>query len=301
MLATVPMQEKLSADFCLEIDYQKGSANPSRVFRAMTELIETVQQIDLALIGSIDNKIQPVLLLEDIESGSVRAWLRNVLEKIDDGAIKDMDWKKQVGAYLVKGKYVLIDFLKNKTEITDKKQLYELQGKLLKLAEETEVRNFPAYSQITTQKLIQGIDLLNKSLAHLDKKDSVKYISDEGETKFNLDFNFVPEQIEDLLTKEKLESTSEMILKVKKPDYLGDSRWELKHDKVILAKILHKEWLEDFQNRKIDIRPGDSLKAKVRIVVKYGFDNEVIGMNHEILEVIKVMNNDENTQAVISF
>jgi hypothetical protein len=70
------------ADFCLEIQFQKDSENPSRIFRAMSELIETMQFLDQALIKSIDSKIQPIMLLEDIESGSVRTWLSMTLPRI---------------------------------------------------------------------------------------------------------------------------------------------------------------------------------------------------------------------------
>lgn len=301
MTQNINMNNKISADFCIKIDYEKGSKNPARVFRTMSDLIETTQKIDLSLISAIDNKIQPVLLLEDIETSSIKAWLRNVLETVDDDALKNLDWKPQVGKYLVKAKYFMINFIKDKTEITDKKQIYELQQGILKLAEETDVKKFPAYAPLTPKKLIEGIDLLNKSVKDLDKKDSVIFTSDEGDVAFNLNFSFIPEAIEDLLTKEKISSTQEMILKVKKPDYLGDSKWELKHDKNIYAKILHKEWLEDFQNRKIDVRPGDSLKAKVTVTVKYGFDNEVIGINYDIIEIFKIIQDNNDSQMQIDF
>ena len=35
------MAESDKADFCIEIDFQKGSESPSRVFRTMTELIDS--------------------------------------------------------------------------------------------------------------------------------------------------------------------------------------------------------------------------------------------------------------------
>jgi hypothetical protein len=66
--------------------------------------------------------------------------------------------------------------------------------------------------------------------------------------------------------------------------------WEFKHNnKLIPAKIIDENWLIRFQMRKIDIRPGDSIKAKVNTIVKYGHDNNVIGVFHEILEVLEVI------------
>ena len=60
------------SDFCLEIQFLKNSENPSRVFKAMSELIDTMQYLDQTLIKSIDSDIKPIMLLEDVESGSVK-------------------------------------------------------------------------------------------------------------------------------------------------------------------------------------------------------------------------------------
>ena len=85
------------ADFCIEIDYTKESENPSRVFRSLFELIDTFQEIDRNLVTSIDVNIEPVLLLEDIEVGSIRVWLSNKLRLIPDDSAYHMDWKPIVG------------------------------------------------------------------------------------------------------------------------------------------------------------------------------------------------------------
>jgi len=105
-----------------------------------------------------------------------------------------------------------------------------------------------------------------------------------------LQFAFAPDSIEKLLTEETITNTSELILKVKKPDYLGESRWEFRHGtSTITAKVLDEQWLKQFQNRQIDIRPGDSLRAKVEISAKYGYDKEVVSVSHTILDVLEVL------------
>ncbi len=70
----------------------------------------------------------------------------------------------------------------------------------------------------------------------------------EEKTDFNLSLHIAPETIEDLITSESIQSLSEMILKVKKPDFLGTSQWEFRHDnRTIIAKILDDDWLKRFQ------------------------------------------------------
>ncbi len=110
--------ERPTADFSIIIDYQKGQGNPSRVFRAMSDLIEAFQKVDETLIHSIESQIKPVLLLEDVEIGSVKSWFRVALDSVDD-ALGSLDWKKGVGAYLVKGKRAIINWMDKTTTVTD--------------------------------------------------------------------------------------------------------------------------------------------------------------------------------------
>ena len=278
------------ADFSIEIDFQKGSESPSRIFRTMTGLIETFQELDKALVNSIDTKIEPVMIIEDIETGSIKGWFSTILKNVDDDALKKLDWKPLVGQYLVKAKYYILDFMDGKTQITSIGEIEDLERKLLKSAEETDVTHFPSYTPIQRQKLFSNIKRITDALGYLNESDKASYISSENEIIMNAQFDIVPEKIEELLTQEQIGSYSEMILKVKKPDYLGESMWEFRHGtRTILAKIVDLEWLKSFQNREKDVRPGDSLRAQVETIVSYGYDNEVVGIHHNITEVKNII------------
>ncbi|MDL1893628.1 hypothetical protein FBQ87_12195 [Sphingobacteriales bacterium CHB3] len=112
----------------------------------------------------------------------------------------------------------------------------------------------------------------------------------QDETKMNASFSIVPEKIEELLTHEVIDNQSTMILKVKKPDYLGESQWDFRHGtKPLSVKIVDSEWLKNFHDRKYDIRPGDSLRAVVVTKVSYGYDNEVVATHYEISEVKEII------------
>ncbi|MFC1870405.1 hypothetical protein ACFLYE_03970 [Chloroflexota bacterium] len=279
------------ADFCIEMLYKKDSENPSRVFRSMSELIDTLQDIDRHLVSSIDVNIEPILLLEDIETGSIKVWLRNLLTVVPDDAAYNLDWKPIVGQYLVKAKKAMVDFIDKKTTISDVSEVKPLEDEIYQLAENTKVRWLPAYTRVPPKLLLEGMQKISQSLSHLSKEDKAKYIiPNQPESEFNLTFNIAPESIEDLLAKETLTSESEMIFKVKKPDYLGDSMWDMRHGKgVIQVRILDKKWLEQFQRRKVDIRPGDSIRAIVEISNKYDADGELISTHFNANEILGVI------------
>ena len=57
----------------------------------MTGLIEAFQEIDTYLAQSIRSGFEPLTLLEDIETGSLRVWLRNVLTTVDDESLRSGD------------------------------------------------------------------------------------------------------------------------------------------------------------------------------------------------------------------
>jgi hypothetical protein len=76
------------ADFGIRIDFKKSVGNPRRVFDAASLLIEGFERLDDTVIEAIDSKIEPVLVLEDVEAGSIIIWLRNVLTAVDDEALK---------------------------------------------------------------------------------------------------------------------------------------------------------------------------------------------------------------------
>jgi len=285
------MTKPLKADYCIEIQFEKGSKDPARVFRTMQELIETFREFDQSLVKSIDSNIEPVLILEDIEAGSIKSWLSNLLEAVDDGAIKNLDWKPAVGKYLVNAKYFAIDFLNGKTHISSASEVKQLEDKINNIAKETDIKWLPVYEKIPTQKLLHSLERISSSLSHLQPQDKASYmISDDEKVNFNLEFKLVPESIEDLVTKDKIISKAEMILKVKKPDYLGESKWDFRHGgRSFPAKITHRKWLEGFQNREIDIRPGDSIRAHVELINKYDFDGELINTDYNVLQVIEVI------------
>jgi len=296
------MKLKENNDFSIIIDFDKKSPNPSRVFKSMASLIESFEQFDKDLVKHIDNKIETVLILEDVEKGSLKTILANALRKVPDSAIGDLDYKKIIGHYLLKAKYIALNALEGKVRLTDATEIEVIEMELKKAANETGIDQIPTYVPTNKKTIIKNIDNINQSLEVLSDTDKVSYESQFGNASFNLDLKIDVESMEDLITEEELESNSKMILKVKKPDYLGDSKWSFKHGNgTISAKITHEDWLKDFQNRKIDVRPQDSLVCMVKITVKYDYNYEVISTTHDITEVIKInpRPSDDNQMSLI--
>lgn len=292
------MKDRTDSDFCIEIDYQKGSGSPSRVFRAMSDLIDALQETDQALIRSIDGRLESVMLLEDVETGSVRSWIRQAVNSVDDAALESGDYKKVVGKYLVKSKYVIIRFLDKRIDLANAKDLKELESELSELAEETQVRRLSAYQPVPREKLVGSIEKINNALAPLNDDDRATFITGDEKVEFNLTLHIAPETVEELITAEIIDSVSTMIVKVKKPDFLGASQWEFHWDnRTIPATILDLDWLADYQNGRVMLSPGDAIRAEVLTRVQYGFARDVVGTRYGIVKVLEVIPKDASYQA----
>ena len=72
------------ADFSFRIVFEKGQGDPRRIFDAASQMIDGFEELDEAITGSVDSKIRPLMVLEDIDAGSIRVWLSSFLKKIDD-------------------------------------------------------------------------------------------------------------------------------------------------------------------------------------------------------------------------
>jgi hypothetical protein len=284
------VKNEQKADFGIEISFDAKKESPTNALKVLTELIETFELLDVDLVGTIDAKIKPIVLLEDIEIGSIRTWLKEKIESIDDEGIKDLDWRKIVGSYLVKAKYAIVKFLDKKTSITNRSEIQSLEAELFRLAKETDIKKLPEYSPIPTAKLIQHMSKITTTVKSLRTSDKAFFFTSTESVDFNVELDLSPESIIDILTSQKLSSQGEMILKVKKPDYLGESMWELRHGrKHIEAKISDMVWLKSFQQREKDVRPGDSLKADVITTVSYDQNNEVLGVYYEVTKIHEVI------------
>lgn len=279
------------ADFAFEIDFRRGEGPASRVFAATFDFIKACERIDRELLSTIDSSLETVLMLEDIEAGSIKTWLRNALSAVDDDGLKKLDWRPLVGKYLVKAKYAIIRW----TETVDApRRLPELAKEIQTIAAETDVRHLPDYRAPAPQALVQAIRDFQGVKDHLLPSDKATYIPSDGPAiEMNLSFRLDLSSIEELAVKETITfAAAPMILAVKKPDYLGDSKWELRHGKrSIAAKIEDGNWLNRFQNREVDVRPGDALKALVQIEHLYGHDNELLTERYTLVRVLDVLVN----------
>jgi hypothetical protein len=199
---------------------------------------------------------------------------------------------------LVLGKHKILDWCNERNVITDRSEVTQLQGEILELAEATQINAIPAYTPIHIETLLEDIKSIRQATSELGLNDLATFTSYNRTSIYNSKLEIYELAIRDLLTERTSVTENVRLLKVKKPDYLENSKWEFKLlEHGIGAKILDKGWLGKFQSTVVRLNPGDSLEVLLRQVTSFGYDRKSIHTDYEVLKVHNILPGDSRKQA----
>ena len=280
------------ADFSFRIVFEKGQGDPRRIFDAASELIDGFEHLDEAIAGSVDASIRPLMILEDIEAGSIRVWLSSFLKSIDDQGLRNGEIKKAIGPALVEAKYAVIGFL-DKNQETAASGAIELRETLRRLAAKSDVRLLGDYPPINEPKLLAALDSFQDAKRLLGPRDKLM-LESPGHKTYEVDLTktWDPSEIIQIekTTKEK-HSEGEIILTIRKPDMTGKSKWQFTRGKFpVFAKITHADWLKRFHDRKVDgFHSGDAMRCRVKFTYIFDDKGTMVEEQIEIVEVLEII------------
>ncbi|MBR3723470.1 MAG: hypothetical protein IKN12_12045 [Selenomonadaceae bacterium] len=286
-------------NFCLTVQYDKNSTNPEHIFYGTGKFLEALKAFDKDVVRCIDSDIEPTLLLEDVQNGSIKIWLRNIIASIPDEGLGELDAQKIIGGYLVKAKYILVDYLSKNNTVENEESLKELTNTITDAAKETGLNSLGIYSPPPRKELLEHISMMGNAFSHFSNNEKIYFqTTDDNKIMINSNFRLPRENIEEFCQGETIENTSIALLKVRKPDFLGNSKWAFRYgSKTIDAKMLDVKWLQDYKERKFAVYPGDALKVKMKTIAVYGRNSELVSENHEVLEVIEIVPDNPIVQA----
>ena len=215
------------------------------------------------------------LEIQRLENGSLRLWLKDILEKIDENTIR---------TYINTPKEAIIDFI----IFLRKKLLKALQenkhNEILQINNEafknSSLANELGYS-IDEPLLLESISILTKKALNFENPPSI-YIDNENytiENAFDYDIKQVCE-----VKKQEIKGT----FSIKKPDLQGDSQWELIADKNIKVKIVDEAFLSKLKNREILIGYGDRLEATLQTTA-FIYNGKIKEINYTITHIENIL------------
>ena len=101
---------------------------------------------------------------------------------------------------------------------------------------------------------------------------------------------------EELTHRESLQILENCELIIKKPDLLGDSKWEFIFDKRIHAKIEDKEFLNQIKEGKIKISGGCILMVTLQIKTSIDINYDVLTVEYTVKKVTSIKNKDDQLE-----
>jgi hypothetical protein len=276
-------------EFAIEIDFPPDSPNASGIFRCMAGLTDAFSSLDGDLAAMLGRVGRTQLVLERVEAGSLKSVLRNVLELFDDEALEQGDWKKLLGRLVLRAKQYALQGLQQQ-EIITPQVVTQFRRDLRQLTVEAGFRPHTQLNPVPFGLLLDDIEAVNTALKPLTEGDSARLLIQNQLIPLERNPHFSARRSKKMLIQRRDSRTEEMILQVKRPDYLGGRTWDfLLNGRTQRLKILDDQWLRNFSQGEVIVRPGDSLRVLVGIDVSYGAEDEVISKETHVLRIVEVI------------
>lgn len=277
----------------------KEEKNAIEAFAQIIKFYEILQAFDKSVIRNINAAYIPEYGLENVEYGSLKTRLVQILKAIPDELIQDLEWKKIIGFFLVKAKYRLIKFLSEENKIESREQIKKITDEINNDIKQIGNEHHLLVTEISEYVILNVADDLSKEVNNLKDKELLEYKSKAGNT-FVQKGVYInkPKILFELGEKTIVNETTE-ILKVKKVDLLSDiPKWDfLQSKKPLSAKMLDTEWLNSFHSRQVNIQPEDALAVTLRTIHTYTPSYKSKKTDFEIIKVLSVIGpNDADTQ-----
>jgi hypothetical protein len=268
--------------------------NAIDAFNQLLSFYEILNEFDKSIVRNIGLNYVGEYELEDVEFSSIKTKLVQLLKSMPDELIKDLNIKKVIGYFLVKVKYWLIKLSAQEPNISSKDQIQAITDKINHEIKGIGVTLNIMVTQVNNYVVLNTAEELVKETNKLKEKELLEYKSQAGNAFIQKGiFINKPKILSELGQRTIINETTE-ILKIKKVDLLSeDPKWNfLQGKKNLNAKMLDKNWLEDFHNRKVTIKPEDALMVTLRTTHTYtpNFDDKKTDC--EVIKVLSIISPD---------
>ncbi len=285
---------KSTNDFDFELDLIfSGQKNPVEAFGQIGKMYERLLSIDQQILYNILPSAKLEYDLIELEYSSIKSKVNQILKSIPDDILKDiLNPAKLFGHILVYVKKRLIKATEN-NEVQSVKSLQKITNDINK-----EIKKLPTTTiilEVNNYFVLNAINELCLEGRKLKKDEYYDYKSKAGNARIGNSSSVNMAKLLYELGGQTLEQQRIETLKVKTLDLLSDkASWKLiRQGKQIEVKILHKEWLDDYHNRKIVIQPNDYLKLDLKITYTSNSNNLKPVVSYEALHVLEVIPPDQ--------
>lgn len=280
----------------LRFEYSKEKT-PVAIFKEYTLMLTAFEKAEFEIAKSISSSIRYKSSLEAVETGSIITKIKSWIEDKETDLGNENLQKLNTQEYISNGIKTIVNNLAQDKNIT-KNTIERISSELNRLAEEFEINKIFSYAPVQQKNIIEVSKTIKEATSNLSDGEKV-YLTEANGSNIELPKKINIQVTEkDLDYKEKtIENESEQILKIKKPDYIADSAWELKFGRIFKnIKIEDSVWINKFLNKEIKIYPGDSIRCKVLTIDEYDNFGTLINTKISITKVLEIIEGIEEDE-----
>lgn len=280
----------------LRFEYSKEKT-PVAIFKEYTLMLTAFEKAEFEIAKSISSSIRYKSSLEAVETGSIITKIKSWIEDKEPDLGNENLQKLNTQEYISNGIKTIVNNLTQDKNIT-KNTIERISSELNRLAEEFEINKIFSYAPVQQKNIIEVSKTIKEATSNLSDGEKV-YLTEANGSNIELPKKINIQVTEkDLDYKEKtIENESEQILKIKKPDYIADSAWELKFGRIFKnIKIEDSVWINKFLNKEIKIYPGDSIRCKVLTIDEYDNFGTLINTKISITKVLEIIEGIEEDE-----
>jgi hypothetical protein len=283
------IENNILFDFELDLIFE-AHKNPAIAFAQIAKMYEKLLSIDEQILYNIlpDAKLEYQLV--DLEYSSIKSKINQILKSVPDDILKDItNPGKLIGHLLVYVKHRLIKATET-NEIQSKEELEkitkDINREIKKLSSESLI-----ILEVNNYFVLNAVNDLIIEARKLKKTESFEYKSHVGNASIGNTSSVNMAKLLFELGGQTFEQQRIETLKLKSIDLLSDRAcWKMiRQGKQIEIKIMDKEWLENYHNRKVIIQPNDFLKLDLKIIYSTNSNNLKPIIHYEAIKIFEVI------------
>lgn len=276
----------MNSEYSIHIEFDKNvKERPERVFEAMALFVQGFNEIQAELIKGHGESVEFEASLSKTREGSLIADInRHVKEKIRSVSLRR----------LVDGIYFGVeDAVMHSGKIDSEGDV----DRFIERAYSNEQAKNECYNHFTSHpeankyKVAKGLKKIHDGKEKLAETDKVHIGVNDDFKPICKDLSF-PRSVEEIFREEKETFPSKDVLIVRRPDYVGSSKWDFislkRGDKPVSARILHEDWLNEWREHKKHVLPGDALQVMIK-TTKVICKNKTIRYEDVVTEIIETI------------
>lgn len=267
----------MDKSYDLHFDFdESGGAD---FFKNVSAFIASLDELNVAICSYVNRDITTHIILEEIENGSLKAKVRDVLKNLNSSKIRNYvkDPKDAMADFLVMAKDKLIELLGD-----DPKRLpYKADEIVCEILEDSELKNY-GYKHNKTP-LLQAISNLSQSAKGFKMPPRINLKGNEREVKGGYEFS--PDDLSDVI-RQRSEFKGSFI--IKKPDLAGASKWTIINGGAIDVKIIDEAWLNKLKNHEISLSYGDKIVGTLIYDSTIDADLNVISTDYYLNDILGI-------------